>query len=109
SSPHASPHCSPRGSHFFGDDLPAPKSPRVDPEKVKQELKLKKKLREIEDLDKRLEAGEKLEPNQQTKLDGKEAVLEELRLLTSDSEHVACTDGEALELQSLAREQEELE
>jgi len=65
-------------NHYFGaaaDEDPEEK------ERVKQEMKLKKKLRELEALEKRRDAGEKLESLQLKKLETKAGIEEELRQL----------------------------
>jgi len=65
-------------SHYFGA---AAAEDEEEKERVKQEMKLKKKLRELEALEKKRDAGEKLESLQLKKLETKAGIEEELRKL----------------------------
>eukprot|EP00927_Polykrikos_kofoidii_P028103 TRINITY_DN24597_c0_g1_i1.p1 TRINITY_DN24597_c0_g1~~TRINITY_DN24597_c0_g1_i1.p1 ORF type:complete len:1111 (-),score=211.21 TRINITY_DN24597_c0_g1_i1:233-3565(-) len=61
--------------------MPVQREMNIDPEKVKQEKKLQKKLRELEALEARQSAGEKLEPLQLKKLETKATIEEELQVV----------------------------
>lgn len=61
-------------SHYFAES----KEDKEEAERRKQEMKWKKKLREVEDLEKRRDAGEKIEALQQKKIDSKQSILDEL-------------------------------
>jgi len=65
-------------SHYFGA---AAAEDEQEKQWVKQEMKLKKKLRELEALEKKRDAGEKLESLQLKKLETKAGIEEELRQL----------------------------
>jgi len=66
-------------SHYFGESA----EDKEQAERRKQEMKWKKKLREVEDLEKRRDAGEKIEALQQKKIDNKQSILDELAKCTS--------------------------
>lgn len=120
------------GSHYFSnsdavdDDSTTPAAAAasaIDKEVQKQEMKLKKKLRELEALEKRRDAGEKLEALQLKKLETKNEVEEELGQFLAKQKPAVEAAEEALpgdlvnvgvddiqdELAELARESAELE
>lgn len=72
------------GSHYFAqttEDAEEAAASAEEAERRKQEMKLKKKLRELEALEKRRDAGETLEPLQLKKLETKAGIVEELEKL----------------------------
>lgn len=68
-------------NHYFGESA----EDKQEAERRKNEMKWKKKLREVEDLEKKRDAGEKIAANQLAKIDTKQSILDELEKYAATS------------------------